>query len=155
MLRHDMATDAENAAIVDLWFRSVWAGTADLGNIDRLASPDLVFQYTKASSLRGPMAVKAFSEQLRNAFPDIRFQREGALKSQSDTVVYEWEGAGTHTGAAFSDFLIGPLPENSGEKIRISGVSIVRLLEGKIIEEAIWSKARQAEIDPAFNSWVL
>ena len=47
----------------------------------------------------------------------------------------EWEGGGTHTGPAFSDFLIGSLPAASGRKMRFTGTTVLRLQNGKIVEE--------------------
>jgi hypothetical protein len=49
--------------------------------------------------------------------------------------VGRWEGGGTHTGPAFSDFLIGSLPAASGRKMRFTGTTVLRVENGKIAEE--------------------
>jgi SnoaL-like polyketide cyclase len=50
-------------------------------------------------------------------------------------VVGRWEGGGTHTGPAFSDFLLGSLPAASGRKMRFTGTSVLRVANGNIAEE--------------------
>jgi predicted ester cyclase len=50
-------------------------------------------------------------------------------------VVGRWEGGGTHTGPAFSDFLVGSLPTASGRKMRFTGTTVLRVENGKIAEE--------------------
>ena len=40
-----------------------------------------------------------------------------------------------HTGPAFSDFLIGSRPAASGRKMRFTGTTVLRLQNGKIVEE--------------------
>jgi len=50
-------------------------------------------------------------------------------------VVGRWDGGGTHTGAAFSDFLIGSLPAATGRKMRFTGTTVLKLKDGKIVEE--------------------
>ena len=51
------------------------------------------------------------------------------------TTIGQWEGGGTHTGAAFSDFLAGSLPAASGKKIHFTGITILRINSGRIVEE--------------------
>ncbi len=46
-----------------------------------------------------------------------------------------WEGGGTHTGPAFSDFLIGSLPTASGRKMRFIGTTVLRVENSKLVEE--------------------
>ena len=50
-------------------------------------------------------------------------------------MIGQWEGGGTHTGPAFSDFLVGSLPAASGRKMHFTGITILKLKDGKIIEE--------------------
>jgi hypothetical protein len=50
-------------------------------------------------------------------------------------VVGRWEGGGTHTGPAFSDFLAGSLPAASGRKMRFIGTTVLRVENSKIAEE--------------------
>jgi hypothetical protein len=39
------------------------------------------------------------------------------------------------TGPAFSDFLSGSLPANTGRKMSFTGTTVLKLRDGKIIEE--------------------
>jgi predicted ester cyclase len=57
------------------------------------------------------------------------------LIAEGDYVVGRWEGGGTHTGSAFSDFLIGALPPATGRKMRFTGTTVLRVHDGKITEE--------------------
>ena len=50
-------------------------------------------------------------------------------------MVGRWDGGGTHTGPAFSDFLIGSLPAATGRKMRFTGTTVLKLKDGKIVEE--------------------
>jgi predicted ester cyclase len=71
----------------------------------------------------------------RAAFPDLNFWGTADLIAEGDCVVGRWEGGGTHTGPAFSDFLIGSLPAATGRKMRFSGTTVLRLQNGRIVEE--------------------
>ena len=68
-------------------------------------------------------------------FPDVKFWGAAHLMADGDYVVGRWEGGGTHTGPAFSDFLIGSLPAESGRKMRFTGTTVLRVENGKIAEE--------------------
>jgi hypothetical protein len=41
----------------------------------------------------------------------------------------------THTGPAFSDFLSGSLPAATGRKMRFTGTTVLKIVDGKIVEE--------------------
>ena len=44
-------------------------------------------------------------------------------------------GGGTHTGPAFKDFLVGSLPAATGRKMRFTGTTVLKVIDGKIAEE--------------------
>ena len=71
----------------------------------------------------------------REAFPDLNFWGAADLIAEGDYVVGRWEGGGTHTGPAFSDFLVGSLPAATGRKMRFTGTTVLRIENGKIVEE--------------------
>jgi predicted ester cyclase len=73
--------------------------------------------------------------ELRNAFPDLCFRGVGDLIAEGNYVVGRWEGGGTHTGSAFSDFRLGSIPAASGRKMNFTGTSVLRLEDGRIAEE--------------------
>ena len=74
-------------------------------------------------------------EGFRAAFPDLNFWGAADLIAEGDYVVGRWEGGGTHTGPAFSDFLTGSLPAASGRKMRFIGTTVLRVENGRIAEE--------------------
>ena len=71
----------------------------------------------------------------RAAFPDLNFWGTADLIAEGDCVVGQWEGGGTHTGPAFRDFLAGGLLANTGRKMHFTGVTVLKLKDGKITEE--------------------
>ena len=50
-------------------------------------------------------------------------------------MVGRWKGGGTHTGPAFSDFLVGSLPAATGRKMQFTATTVLRIENGKIREE--------------------
>ena len=130
-----MSTEAENKAIVGRWFTTFWGKTCDLTIVDDLAAPDMLLQYSLHAPRRGRDDIKAFMSAFRTAFPDLNFWGTAELIAEGDYVVGRWEGGGTHTGAAFSDFLMGSLPAATGRTMHFTGTTVLRLQEGKIVEE--------------------
>jgi predicted ester cyclase len=73
--------------------------------------------------------------EFREAFPDLRVTAAADFVCEGDYVVGRWEGSGTHTGPAYSDFLVGCLPAASGQKMRFAGTTILRVESGKITQQ--------------------
>jgi predicted ester cyclase len=71
----------------------------------------------------------------RRAFPDLYFWGAADLIAEGNYVVGQWEGGGTHTGPAFGDFIQGSLPAETGRKMRFTGITILKVVNGKIVEE--------------------
>jgi predicted ester cyclase len=130
-----MSTAADNKAIVGRWFTAFWGKTCDLTIVDELAAPDMLLQYSLHAPRRGRDAIKAFMTAFRTAFPDLHFWGAADLIAEGDYVVGRWEGGGTHTGPAFNDFLLGALPAATGRKMHFTGTTVLRLQDGKIVEE--------------------
>jgi predicted ester cyclase len=103
--------------------------------VDELAAPDMVLRYSLHRPRRGHEEIKMFMHGFRDAFPDLNFWGIAPLLADGDHVIGQWEGGGTHTGAAFNDFLAGSLPTASGRKIHFTGITILRLDSGRIVEE--------------------
>jgi predicted ester cyclase len=150
-----MDTETLNKAIVGRWFTSFWGDSYDLAIVDELAGPDVLLQYSMQNPRRGRLSVKSFMVDFREAFPDLQFRRIGALIADRDIVVVRWEGSGTHTGPAFEDFNVGPLPEASRRKLAFSGHTAVRLEASMIAEEAVWSMERRTQLRPITAGLVL
>ena len=79
--------------------------------------------------------IKVFMTDLRAAFPDLCFGGAADLIAEGDYVVGRWVGGGTHSGPAFSDFLGGSLPVATGRKMHFTGTTVLRLENGKVVEE--------------------
>ena len=130
-----MSKEQENKAIVGRWFTEFWGNPWNPKVVDNLAAPDILLQYSLHAPRRGRDDVRAFMMAFREAFPDLSFAGTADLIAEGDVVVGRWEGGGTHTGPAFSDFLAGALPAGSGRRMRFSGVTVLRVANGKIAEE--------------------
>src|SRR5882672_2298767 len=130
-----MSKEENNKAIVGRWFTEFWGATCNLGIVDELAAPNMLLQYSLHAPRRGHADIKAFMSGFREAFPDLNFWGDAELMSDVDYVVGRWEGGGTHTGPAFSDFLSGSLPAATGRKMRFTGTTVLRIENGKITEE--------------------
>jgi predicted ester cyclase len=95
----------------------------------------MLLKYSLHEPRRGHEDIKAFIAGFREAFPDLNFWGTADLIAEGDYVVGQWEGGGTHSGPAFSDFLAGSLPAATGRKMHFSGTTVLRLADGKIAEE--------------------
>jgi len=125
----------ERRCAVGRWFTGFWGETCDLGIVDELAAPDMLLQYSLHAPRRGHDDIKAFMTGFREAFPDLAFSGAADLIAEGDYVVGRWKGGGTHTGPAFSDFLVGSLPAATGRKMQFTGTTVLRIEKGKITEE--------------------
>ena len=104
-----------------------WEG--NLGVIDELVATDYVGHDPSQPELHGPDGVKGFVTTYLSAFPDGRITIDDQL-AEGDLVATRWTGRGTHQGE-----LMG-IPA-SGKQVTVSGITISRLEDGKIVEE--WS----------------
>jgi predicted ester cyclase len=130
-----MSKEADNKAVVGRWFGGFWGDTYNPAIVDEIAAPDMLLHYSLHEPRRGQADIKAFMANFRVAFPDLNFWGAADLIAEGDYVVGRWEGGGTHTGPAFNDFLVGGLPANTGRKMHFTGTTVLRLQDGKIVEE--------------------
>lgn len=131
----NLTKEENNKAIVGEWFTHFWGKTCDLSVVEKLAAPNMLLQYSLHAPRHGHQDIKAFMTDFRNAFPDLNFWGAADLIAEGDYVVGRWEGGGTHTGPAFSDFLVGSLPAATGRKMHFTGTTVLKLENGKIVEE--------------------
>jgi len=130
-----MSREEKNKALVGRWFTEFWGSKVNLSIVDELAAPDMLLQYSLHKPRRGHEDIKAFMRGFREAFPDLNFWGAADLIAEGDHIVGRWEGGGTHTGPAFSDFLNGSLAARSGRKMHFTGTTVLRITDGKIAEE--------------------
>ena len=125
----------DNKAVVGRWFTEFWGKTVNLGVVDEIAAPDMLLKYSLHEPRRGHDDIKAFMTDFRAAFPDLYFWGTANLIAEGDYVVGQWEGGGTHTGSAFTDFLSGSLPAGTGRNMRFTGTTVLKVIDGRIVEE--------------------
>ncbi|MFS8047732.1 ester cyclase [Rhizobium sp. BR 314] len=130
-----MSRQDDNKAIVGRWFTEFWGKDVNLAVIDEIAAPHMLLKYSLHEPRRGRDDIKAFMTDFRAAFPDLNFWGTADLIAEGDYVVGQWEGGGTHTGPAFGDFLIGVLPSATGRTMRFTGTTVLKVVDGKIVEE--------------------
>ncbi|UCI22031.1 ester cyclase [Mesorhizobium sp. B2-1-8] len=130
-----MTKQEDNKAVVVKWFTDFWGETCDLSVVDAVAAPDMLLKYSLHEPRRGRDDIKAFMTDFRAAFPDLNFWATADLIAEGDYVVGQWEGGGTHTGPAFDDFLTGSLPAATGRTMRFTGTTVLKVIDGRIVEE--------------------
>src|SRR6202043_3997563 len=130
-----MSTQEDNKAVVGRWFTHFWGENCSLSVVDEVAAPDMLLKYSLHEPRRGHEDIKAFMTDFRAAFPDLKFWGTADLIAEGDYVVGQWEGGGTHTGPAFSDFLIGSLAAATGRKMRFTGTTVLKIESGRIVSE--------------------
>src|SRR5215472_11863972 len=130
-----MSKEEQNKAIVGRWFTEFWGNNANFGVIDEIDAPVMLLKYWLHEPRRGRDDIKAFMTDFRAAFPDLNFWGAADLIAEGDHVVGQWEGGGTHGGPAFKDFLAGSLPAETGRKMHFTGLTVLKLKDGKIVQE--------------------
>ena len=130
-----MSKEEDNKAVVGRWFTEFWGKDANLAVVDEIAAPDMLLKYSLHAPRRGRDDIKAFMTDFRAAFPDLNFWGTADLIAEGDFVVGRWEGGGTHTGSGFKDFLVGGLPAATGRKMRFTGTTVLKVIDGRIVEE--------------------
>ena len=130
-----MSKEDDNKAVVGRWFTEFWGKDVNLAVVDEIAAPDMLLKYSLHAPRRGRDDIKAFMTDFRAAFPDLNFWGAADLIAEGDYVVGQWEVGGTHTGPAFKDFLVGSLPAATGRKMRFTGTTVLKVIDGRIAEE--------------------
>mgnify|MGYP001076407164 FL=1 len=130
-----MSKEEDNKAVVVRWFTEFWGKDVNLAVVDDIAAPDMLLKYSLHEPRRGHDDIKAFMTDFRAAFLDLNFAGTADLIAEGDYVVGQWEGGGTHTGPAFGDFLAGSLPAATGRTMRFTGTTVLKVIDGRIVEE--------------------
>jgi steroid delta-isomerase-like uncharacterized protein len=120
-------TTIDNISLMKRWYREVWRESKN-ETIYELLAPDAVLtgQTGPQEEIHGPEEFAAFAARIRNAFPDTDIVVEDAF-GIDDKVVARWSATMTHSG----DGLGVPA---TGKQVRITGMSIARIVNGKIVE---------------------
>ena len=117
-----------NVALLRRWFDEVW-NRGRLETIHELMAPECVGtgQGGAGVAIRGPQEFQAFVEKLRAAFPDIQVTIEDGFESGEKAAV-RWSGTMTHRGSGLG------VPA-TGKRIRITGISMVRIVNGRLLRD--------------------
>jgi predicted ester cyclase len=97
----------------------------NLAVADQVLAPDLVF-HNAGTEIRGPSGWKAFAGEWLQGFPDTNFTVDFSM-AEGDRVLLHWRATGTHTGEFRRR-------RATGRHITASGLSLMRLSGGKIVE---------------------
>jgi steroid delta-isomerase-like uncharacterized protein len=99
----------------------------DLAAAEQIIAEDVVFHTANGAVLRGRREFQHFAQQMREAFPDLRFEIQEEIVD-GDRVATRYTMRGT-----FQSTLMGLLP--NGEEFAVQGIDTFRLREdGKIVE---------------------
>jgi steroid delta-isomerase-like uncharacterized protein len=120
-------TTLDNISLIKRWFREVWLEGKN-ETIYELLAPDAVLsgQTGAQEEIHGPKEFAAFADRIRNAFPDTDIVVEDVF-GVDDKVAVRWSAKMIHKG----DGLGVPA---TGKEVRITGMSIARIVKGKIVE---------------------
>lgn len=121
-----MQQEKNNHEFIRRWFEEVW-NKGRLDAIDEMASANAIGHGQAEHTVDlGLVEFKQFAQNLRSAFPDIHVTIHDTL-AQGDEVVARWSATMTHTGP-----FLGIAA--TGRKATVTGMSIQRIVEGKIVE---------------------
>ena len=119
-------SQAENTTAIARRFFAAWIG-GDPAAFDAVLAPDYVFHdRADPDTPPRPAGAKAMAAGFRAAFADLRPVEEDYVAG-GDKVVYRWRVRATHRGA-----FAGVPP--TGREVEFSGIEIVRLAGGRIVE---------------------
>jgi predicted ester cyclase len=122
-----MSTE-ENKALLRRLVEEVFSAQGDLDVADEIYAPNYVgHNPLDPEDVRGPEGAKEQARMYRSAFPDVRLSIEEQV-AEGDKVVTRWIGSGTHQGE-----MMGIAP--TGNQIRIDGITISRIQDGKVVED--------------------
>jgi steroid delta-isomerase-like uncharacterized protein len=115
-----------NKAIVRRLFTELW-NNGNLSVAGEVFAPNYAHYDPSTPDFgRGPDSEKKRAALYRTAFPDLHLTIEDVI-AEGETVMTRWSCRGTHKGD-----LNGIAP--TGKHITISGVTVARVSEGKIVE---------------------
>jgi steroid delta-isomerase-like uncharacterized protein len=117
-----------NKALVRREFEEMFCQGGELDSAGEFYAPDYVLHEPTSGEVRGLEAARLFAAAYREAFPDLQSAIEDQV-AEGDKVVSRFRGRGTHLGET-QDF--GPA---TGNRIEITGITIDRFADGRIVEE--------------------
>ncbi len=107
--------------------------TNNLDALDEIIAADLIPHNLLPDLPSGLEGAKMAHQTVLASFPDYMTATEGELIAENDKVVERWTCTATFTGAPYQG-----TPAN-GRSFSVTGISIYRLVDGKIVEH--WAEA--------------
>jgi len=125
----------ENKALASRWMDEVWC-KGNLDAIDELIATNFVFNWAPPGVTSDRDGYKQTVTMQFTAFPDLHCIIDDMI-AEGDKVAVRWTGNSTHKGE-----FMGIAP--TGKKMKMTGISIIRIVGGKIVEE--WTELDQLGI---------
>ena len=116
---------AQNAELSRRIFEDVW-NRKNLSAVDEIISADYVHHDANSPAASGIDGYKQFVNYYMNAFPDAHFTIDDAF-TDGENEVTRWTVTGTHEGE------LAGIPR-TGRRFSVTGISIGRVVNGKITE---------------------
>jgi steroid delta-isomerase-like uncharacterized protein len=120
-------TAEENKAVVRREMAELFNHTGNLDAVEEIISPDYISYEPTSGETRGIEGARQFAATYRQAFPDLENTIEDMV-AEGDKVVVRFKARGTHDGETEA---FGPA---TGKRMEITGITIKRVSEGKIVE---------------------
>ena len=121
-----MSTE-ENKTVLRREVEELYNHTGNLDVVAEIFSPDYVGHEPSSGEVRGIEGARRFAATFREAFPDLQNTIEDMV-AEGDKVAMRFGGSGTHLGETET---FGP---PTGKRMKITGITIKRLTDGKIVE---------------------
>jgi steroid delta-isomerase-like uncharacterized protein len=115
----------ENKAIVRRFFEAFTRN--DVAAFEEVTSQDVVYHTAPPGLSAGIQGYRELMAMYHGAFPDLQLTIDDVI-AEGDKVVTRFTPSGTHRGE-----LMGVAP--TGKHAVIGGISIVRVADGKVVEE--------------------
>jgi steroid delta-isomerase-like uncharacterized protein len=117
----------ENKAVVRREMAELFNHTGNLDAVEEVIAPNYVSHEPTSGETRGIEGARQFAATFREAFPDLQNTIEDMV-AEGDKVVVRFRARGTHQGETEA---FGP---PTGKSMEITGITIKRVSEGKIVE---------------------
>jgi predicted ester cyclase len=117
----------ENKAVLRREVEELYNHTGNLDVVEEIFSPDYVSHEPTSGEVRGIEGARQFAATFREAFPDLQNTIEDMV-AEGDRVAMRFRGSGTHLGETEA------FGSPTGNRMEITGISIERISEGKVVE---------------------
>lgn len=128
-----MSTE-ETKAVAQRWMNEVWQ-KASTSAMDEILASNFTFNYAAPGMKSDREGYKQMVNYMYAGFPDTQFST-GDIVVEGDKAAVHWKGRGTHKGE-----YLGIAP--TGKQAVMEGISIIRVVGGKIVEEVGYMNAME------------